>query len=130
MSTSTTRTVFGDTSTNDSINIESANINESTEEKLLGGVFDQNLNFVTRLIRSYILSLISNFLETEDMKQISKAFVLSYFSYCPLLWMFCARTLNNTISHIHERTLGISYKVMRSDCYTILLRINSVPLHR
>ena len=58
-----------------------------------------------------------------------KAFILSQFNYCPLVWMFCDRTLNNKINHIHERALRITHKDMRSDFDTMLLSDNSVPLH-
>ena len=58
-----------------------------------------------------------------------KAFILSQFNYCPLVWMFCDRTLNNKINRIHERALRITYKDMTSDYDTMLLRDNSVPIH-
>ncbi len=129
--------VFGDKSNNVSINIGSVTINESTEEKLLGVIFDKKLSFkqqVKSLCKKagqklHALSRISHFLDTEQLKRIMKAFILSQFNYCPLVWMFCDRTLNNKINHIHERALRITYKDMRSDFDTMLLRDNSVPLH-
>ena len=39
-----------------------------------------------------------------------KAFITSQFSYCPLVWMFHSRTLNNRINKIHERALRLAYK--------------------
>ena len=39
-----------------------------------------------------------------------KAFIASQFSYCPLIWMFHSRTLNNRINDIHERALRLTYK--------------------
>ena len=39
---------------------------------------------------------------------IIKAFVNSQIGYCPLIWMFHNRTLNNTINRIHEQALRIS----------------------
>ena len=58
-----------------------------------------------------------------------KAFILSQFNYCPLVWMFCDRTLNNKINRIHERALRITYKDITSDYDTMLLRDNAVPIH-
>ena len=129
--------VFGDKSNNVSINIGSVTINESTEEKLLGVILDKKLSFkqqVKSLCKKagqklHTLSRISYFLDTEQLKRIMKAFILSQFNYCPLVWMFCDRTLNNKINHIHERALRITYKDIRSDFDTMLLRDNSVPLH-
>ena len=38
-----------------------------------------------------------------------KAFVDYQFRYCPLVWMFHSRTLNNRINKIHERALRIVF---------------------
>ena len=39
-----------------------------------------------------------------------KAFVGSQFGYCPLIWMFHGRILNNKINKLHERALRLVYK--------------------
>ena len=39
------------------------------------------------------------------------AFILSQFSYCPLIWMFQSRKLNHRINKIHERALRL-YKMI------------------
>ena len=36
-----------------------------------------------------------------------KAFTESHFNYCPLIWMFHSRTLNNKRNCLHERALRI-----------------------
>ena len=77
----------------------------------------------------HALSRISNFLDINQLKRIMKTFILSQFNYCPLVWMFCDRTLNNKINRIHERALRIAYKDMTSDYDTLLLRDNAVPIH-
>ena len=129
--------VFGDKSNDISLNIGSVRIKESTEEKLLGVILDKTLCFKQQ-VRSickkagqklHALSRISHFLDTEKLKRIMKAFILSQFNYCPLVWMFCDRTLNNKVNRIHERALRITYKDMRSDFDTMLLRGNAVPIH-
>ena len=75
------------------------------------------------------LSRISHFLDTEQLKRIMRAFILSQSNYCPLVWMFCNRTLDNKVNRIHERALRITYKDMRSDFDTMLLRDNAVTIH-
>ena len=119
------------------INIGSDRIKESTEEKLLGVILDKKLSFKQQ-IRSICkeagkklqtLSRISLFLDTEQLKRIMKAFFLPKFNYCPLVWMFCDRTLINKVNRIHERALRISYKDMKSDFDQMLLRDNAVPIH-
>ena len=39
-----------------------------------------------------------------------KAFIESQFSYCPLVWMFHSRTLNNKINKLHDKALRLVYK--------------------
>ena len=46
----------------------------------------------------------------EKRRLILKAFIESQFGYCPLVWMFHNRTLNNRINRLHERALRITYK--------------------
>ena len=129
--------VFGDKSNDISLNIESVRIKESKEKKLLGVILDKTLCFKQQLRpicrkagqKLHALSRISHFLDVEQLKRIMKAFILSQFNYCPLVWMFCNRTLNNKINHIHERALRITFKDMGSDFDTMLLRDNAVPIH-
>ena len=58
-----------------------------------------------------------------------KAFILSQSKHCPLVWMFCYRTLNNKINRIHERAMRTTYKDMKSDSETMLLGDDAVPIH-
>ena len=58
------------------------------------------------------------------------AFILSQLSYCPLVWTFCNRHLNNKINHIHKMALSIVYKDNVSDFDALLIRDNSVPIHK
>ena len=58
-----------------------------------------------------------------------KAFITSQFSYCPLIWMFHSRNLNNKINQIHERTLRLVYQNNLS--FSELLDLNkSVTVHQ
>ena len=128
--------VFGDKSNDVSVNIGRITIKESTEEKLLGVILDKKLCFKQQIKsmckkagqKLHALSRISYFLDTDQLKRIMKTFILSQFNYCPLVWMFCDRTLNNKINRIHERALRIAYKDMTSDYDTMLLRDNAVPI--
>ena len=58
-----------------------------------------------------------------------RAFVISQFQYCPLVWMFHSRHLNNKINRIHERALRIAYKDYKSSFNTLLEKDNSVSIH-
>ena len=54
-------------------------------------------------------------MDTEKLKQVLQAFVLSHFSYCPLVWMLYDRSLSHRINHIHERALRFAYKDYQTD---------------
>ena len=51
------------------------------------------------------------------------------FIYCPLIWMFHSRTLNNRISNIHERALRLTYKDNQSSFKELLEKDHSVTVH-
>ena len=58
-----------------------------------------------------------------------KAFILSQFTYCLLVWMLSERGLNNKINHLHEKALRIAYKDDVSDFKALLEKDNSVTIH-
>ena len=49
-------------------------------------------------------------MDTKNRRVLMNTFRTSQFSYCPLVWMFHSRTLNNRIKKIHERALRLVYK--------------------
>ena len=117
--------------------IEDFNIKSSTEEKLLGVKFDSNLSFeshITSLCKKasqklHALARISHYMDLNKRRNLMKAFITSQFSYCPLIWMFHSRNLNNKINRIHERALRLVYQNNLS--FSELLDLdNSVTVHQ
>ena len=117
--------------------IEDFSIKNSTEEKLLGVKFDSNLSFeghVTSLCKKasqklHALARISHYMDLNKRRSLMKAFITSQFSYCPLIWMFHSRNLNNKINRIHERALRLVYQNNLS--FSELLDLdNSVTVHQ
>ena len=98
--------------------IGKAKIWESKSQKLLGVEIDRTLNFNdhVRILcnkagkKLSVLARLSNFMSITQKRIIMKSFIESQFGYCPLVWMFHSRSLNNRINHIHERALRIVYK--------------------
>ena len=72
----------------------------------------------------YALARIAPFMDLKQRRNIMKAFVESQFGYCPLIWMFHSRGLNNKLNCIHERALRITYKDKE-----LLEKDNSVSMH-
>ena len=120
-----------------SLTIKDNTIPNSTSVRLLGITIDGKVSFnehVTNLCKIgsqklHALTRISDFMSEEKRKLIMKAFFTSQFSYCPLVWMFHSRTLNNRINKLHERALRIVYKDNDSSFEELLKKDNSVTIH-
>ena len=57
-----------------------------------------------------------------------KSFIESQYSYCPLVWMFHDRNLNNKINRLNERTLRMLYKDDCSIFNELLIKDGSVSV--
>ena len=56
-------------------------------------------------------------------------FVVSQFSYYPIVWLFHDRSDNMKIKKIHERALRIAYKDRSSNFEELLTKANTVSIH-
>ena len=108
----------------------------SKYEKLLGVKVDHELNF-NEHVSSFCkkasqklnaLSRIASRMTFDQRRMILNPF-MTYFSYCPIVWMFHSRKLNERINHIHERALRIVYKDFNSSFQKLLIKDNSSNIH-
>ena len=98
-----------------SVKIENEIIKSSLQEKLLGLVIVIKLTFEPHMEnlckkpgqKLHALARIANYMDISKKRSIMNAFILSQFSYCPLIWMFHSRKLNHRINKIYERALRI-----------------------
>ena len=105
--------------------------------KLLGILIDNKLDFsehISKLCKIanqklHALARISHLMSKEKLRIILKAFIESQFGYCPLVWMFHSRTLNNRINKIHERALRIIYRDPSLTFQELLQKDKSVSIH-
>ena len=65
----------------------------------------------------------------DNLRLLLKAFIESQFGYCPLVWMFHSRTLNNRINRLHERALRLVYKEPTLTFEELLRKDNSFTIH-
>ena len=99
---------------------------------------DKKLNFkshVNSLCKKasqklHALARISTYMEKPQLKLTITTFIMSHFSYCPLVWMFHDRASNNKINKIHERALRIIHKDSTSNFQELLNKSNSVSVHQ
>ena len=117
--------------------LNDAFIESEDSVELLGVKIDNKLKFnehVSGLLKKgnqkfHALSRISKFLCKDKLKLIIKTFIESQFNYCPLVWMFNSRTLNNKINKLHERALRLVYKDDNLTYQQLLQKDNSVTIH-
>ena len=112
-----------------SVKIENEIIKISLQEKILGIVIGNRLIFkphVKNLCKKagqklHALARIANYMDISKKRSIMNAFILSQFSYCPLICMFHNK--------IHERTLRIVYNDQQRTFEELLERDNSCMIH-
>ena len=77
----------------------------------------------------YTLHRIESHMSLDKRKMLLRAFIESQFSYCPLIWMFHSRTLNNKINRLHEKALRIWYGDYKSKFDELLETDSSFSIH-
>ena len=126
-------------STQEEANIQIANttIKCSQSEKMLGIILDNQLKFdkhvenicqkASRQLNA--LARVTNYMELPKRRILMNAFFKAQFNYCPAVWMFHSRSLNNKINRLHERCLRIIYNDKHSNFEELLIKDNSVSIH-
>ena len=122
---------------NISLNIDDEIMKGSKSVKLLGVTIDNQLNFseyVSNIWKKvskklHALARISKYMSQEKLMILLKAFIESQFNYCPLVWMFYSRTLNNRINKLHQRALRLVYKNSTLTFEQLLEMDNSFTIH-
>ena len=110
---------------------------ESESVKLLGVHIDSQLKFEEHVLKICLkasrkltaLSRMSKFLCFNKRRTLFKAFFQSQFQYCPLIWMFCSRKMNNKINRLQERALRFVFNDYNSSFQNLLIRDGSVTVH-
>ena len=105
--------------------------------KLLGVTIDNKLQFTEHLskickkvsAKLHALARISSLMNPQKLRMLLKAFIESQFSYCPLVWMFHSRKLNNRINKLHERALRLVYKDSTLSFEELLQLDSSFTIH-
>ena len=110
---------------------------KSRTVKLLGATIDKQLKFNEHVLnickkasrKLSALSRMSSFLSLNKKIIIIKAFFESQFKYCPLVWMFHSREVNQRINCLHERALRLVYNDYISTFEHLLEKDDSCTVH-
>ena len=112
------------------VKIGEAQTKNSSSERLLGVTIDAKLRFekhikqISAKARAKLKAL-ARIANIKKKKVLMKPFFMAQFSYCPLIWMFNSRKLNNKIIKLYEICLQIAYCDNTSSFETH----NSVSVH-
>ena len=77
----------------------------------------------------HVLSCFVNYMSFDKRRMVMKAFTGTQFNYCPLIWMFHSRTLNNKSNCLHERALRIIYSDYKSSFCELLEKDKSFSIY-
>ena len=96
--------------------IDNSYTESEKEQVLLGIMIDSNLTFENHIDnickrasqKLNALTRVAPYTNIQKRRIIMKSFVTSQFGYCPLIWMFHSRRLNNKINSVHGRALRIT----------------------
>ena len=117
--------------------IESKRVKSRSEVKQLGITIDDKLSFTSHIEnlcstahnRLPALARILKFIYFEQAKRLSEAYLMSTFTYCPLIWMYCSKTANNLINKIHKRSLRVIYEMEDANFEDLLIKDSSWSIH-
>ena len=117
--------------------VDSADIENSQSEKLLGVTLDSDLNFEKHInnicgkakAKLSALSRVATYMNFENKKTLMNAFFKAQFNYCPLVWMLHSRRLNNKVNRLHKRCLRVVHNNNQSTLQELLDLDNSVSIY-
>ena len=96
--------------------------------------FNEHLNNIISKVSRKVnaLSRAVPYMRVSKRKILLNSFFNSQFSYCPLIWMFYSRIMNNEINWLRERCMWLIYKdktssfeeLLEQDKYILILTRN------
>ena len=75
------------------------------------------------------LTRVAKFLPFKKRRILFKAFIESQFKYCPLVWMFHGRQINDKINKLHERALTIVHNDTITSFEELLVKDKTFTIH-
>ena len=80
--------------------------------------------------KSKCIYKITTILGEQKSKLIFSSVIMSNFSYCPLIWLFCTKGANNEINRTRKRVLRALYGDYESTFEELLDRDKSKTIHK
>ena len=121
-----------------SLNIGDIQLKAETEVVLLGITIDNKLTFskhinnICKLANNKLCAILRlrNSLSVSQTKLLINAHVLSYFYYCPLIWMFCRKNDMKNVTKVHKRALRTIHNNFILNYEELLVLDNGFTIHQ
>ena len=129
--------IFPGTDTSISFDIGSCTFTSSKQVKLLGITIDSKLSFYPHiqslckvvLSKTKALWRIRSFLSQHQADVIFHTCLMSYFNYCPLIWMFSSKQAHDLINSTHRRALCARLHTLSGDLSVLIEKTNLLDIH-
>ena len=121
----------------DKISLFGNDIIVQNKVKLLGITIDKQLNFSSHIqdlcknanTKISCLFRLRNNLDIIQTRTLINSYVLSYFLYCPLIWMFCKKKEYSLIEKVHKRSLRLLHLDFSLSYSELLSLENTKSIH-
>ena len=70
-----------------------------------------------------------SYMNLTKRKLLMSSIFTSQFNYCPLVWMYHNRTINNKVNRLHKRYLPIVYNDNKSSFQELLDKNKCATIH-
>ena len=113
-------------------------LKHSSHKKILGVTIDIKLSFDDHIFnfcktankKLNALRRINHHMKQNQKEILLTPFIISHFSYCPLIWMFCFKKSTEKINAVHERSLRIILNDYESPYPLLLDEAHQIIFHQ
>ena len=110
----------------------------SSDEKILCVTIDNKLSFdehnnniwKTADTKLNAIGRINHYMKQNQKEILLSSFIISHFSYCPLIWMFCSKKSTKKVNAVHERSLPIVLNDYESPYSLLLEEAHQITFHQ
>ena len=113
-------------------------IKQSSHKKMFGVTIDNKLSFDEHIINICktanknlnALSRTNRNMKQNQKKLLLSSYIISHFSYCPFVWMFCSKKSTKKINAVHERSLRNVLNDYESSYPLLLEEAQEITFHQ
>ena len=120
------------------LNINGKVVNSTETVKLLGLTIGNKLSFNQHIetlcrnasLKTKALLRIRRYLNQDQANTLCNVYILSAFTYCPIIWMFCNKKANRLIDSVYKRSIRTVENDFSLSLEEILVHTNRSNCHQ